>query len=183
MSEEIISTEEAMSSDQPVDLSRDDKGRFKPGHSGNPKGKPAGGPEINGRINELICGKATEVDLRQIVFDKKEPIARRMAAVTLLKAIEYGDLADFEDVRNGKKTLRDLKTEGMSTDIVKKLKTKTREINREGQSPIIETEVEIELHDRSGENFDRIMDRTDGKAVQPIEVQFKAFLGIDEERI
>ncbi len=83
--------------------------------------------------------------------------------------MEAGDIADFEPVLDGQMSLRELRTAGICTTVVKKVKTKKRSIPQgPDKEPIEEVEREIELHDRSGREFDRVLDRTDGKANQTI---------------
>ncbi len=78
-------------------------------------------------------------------------------------------MADFEEVLEGDSRLSELRKNGINTECVKKIKSKQRMITQgEGQPPINEIEREIELHDRSGSELDRIMDRTEGKAMQPV---------------
>jgi hypothetical protein len=118
-----------------------------------------------------MVADVTEDELRKIAADRKESPARRGAAVRVIRYMERGDLADFQRFLDGTSDLKHLRDNGIYTDIVKKVKSKKRTIpGPEGSPPTIELEREIELHDRSGEDFDRICDHTDGKATQRVEV-------------
>lgn len=134
--------------------------RFKPGESGNPKGRPPNaGATLREWVNLLAGGDATEDELRRMARDKRLPWTKRAACERILRTLEAGDLADFAEVVSGQKTLVELKKAGVNTEMVKKLK-----VGKEG-------EVEIELHDRAGEDFDRICDRTDGRPTQRVDVK------------
>jgi hypothetical protein len=74
----------------------------------------------------------------------------------------------------GKKTLDEMRFDGLNTEVVKKCKTKRRTIMAEGAPPVEELEVEIELFDRSGADFDRILDRTAGRARQVVDLRGEA---------
>jgi hypothetical protein len=88
--------------------------------------------------------------------------------------MEAGDLADFDPFFDDGAKLKDLRAAGVNTEIVKKRKEKRREIPQEDGPPIIEVDREIELHDRAGDDFDRVMDRTVGKPSQAVEVNINA---------
>jgi hypothetical protein len=139
---------------------RDERGYFLPGSSGNPKGSPPNaGLVIRMAINELVQNGFTELRLWRIRNDKDERPARRAAALRVIRMMETGDLADYEDWLNGKKNMKALREAGVHTGLIKKAKIK-RDANG-GESR------EIELHDRSGEDFDRVIHETDGKLVAP----------------
>jgi hypothetical protein len=93
-----------------------------------------------------------------------------MAAQRMLRAIENPDLADFQDVIEGDKSLRELKRAGVNTAVIKKMKTKTKTYQN-GETPVTEVEREIELHDRSGSDVDRIVHNTDGSPSQAVKVE------------
>jgi hypothetical protein len=125
--------------------------RWKPGQSGNPKGRPRAGASIREYINALVASVRTEDELRRVARDQRAPWRRRAAAERVLRMLEHGDIADFQAVLDGTATLAQLRDAGVNTEVVKKLRY-SRGV------------VEIELHDRGGREFDRIMDRTEGKA-------------------
>lgn len=136
----------------------------KPGEARNPKGRPSAGATIREHINGMIQGDLSQGDLELVAQDQQLPAARRIAAQRILLAMEYGDQADFDDWLTGAKSLKDLKREGVNTAIVKKAKVK-RTVTEFGES----VEREIELHSRSGEDVDRIFDRTEGKSIARVE--------------
>lgn len=140
---------------------------WRPGQSGNPAGRPSAGASIKEYANAMR--DLTEKQLRRVARLKSEPADRRAAAERLLRMLESPDLADFQTLIDGEETIPQLKRRGVPTELIKKFKRRTRNIPNGEGAPIIEVEVEIELHDRSGEDFDRVMDRTHGKPLQAIE--------------
>lgn len=131
--------------------------QFKPGVSGNPEGRKTAGATIKEHINSMAEAELTEDAIRKIARGKDEPFPRRMAAERILRAMEVGDLADFLPLIKGEKNIDEMRQGGSNTEVVKKLKW-----GKHG--------IEIELFDRSGEDFDRVMDRTAGKPNQAVEV-------------
>lgn len=143
--------------------------RFKPGESGNPSGKRSAGHTIREWINTLSEGDHTEEELRRIARDKRIGWTKRLAAERILRSLEHGDLADFAPLLKGEADLPKLREDGINTEVVKKIKQKSRVVPvGEGETEEI-IEREIELHDRAGEDFDRIIDRTLGKPAQSID--------------
>lgn len=142
--------------------------RFKPRKSGNPKGRPpSAGSTLIEWLNILAGKDFTEAQIRRIARDKRSPWTKRAAAERVLRTLEAGDLADFQPYLEGTKTLEDLRDDGLNTELVKKGKTTVR-TDKDGT----ETQTrEIELHDRSGADFDRIADRTEGKPTQRMEME------------
>lgn len=119
-------------------------------------------------LNTFCAQGLTEPDLRAIAKDKSVPWAKRAAAERALRTIEAPDLADFEDFVSGSVSLEDLRAKGIDTGVIKKVKER-RQVTRSVESgKALEETVtrEIELHDRAGEDFDRVSDRTDGKPAQ-----------------
>jgi hypothetical protein len=141
---------------------------FKPGESGNPKGRPAAGLAVRDWINILAGQDVTEEKLRRITKDPKAPWSKRTAALRMLRSLETGDIADFAGFLRGENNLEDLRAMGISTEVIKKFKQKTRVVPK-GDGEVEEViDREIELHDRSGDDFDRILDRTIGRPVQEV---------------
>lgn len=142
---------------------------WKPGQSGNAKGRISAGASILEHVNSLAHAKPTEDKLRAIARNKKVDVIRRAAAERLLRLIEAPDMADFEDVADGISSLRSARASGLNTEAIKKVKVRTRTIPVKDGEPETEVEREIELFDRAGADFDRIMDRTEGRPVQALE--------------
>ena len=132
---------------------------FKPGQSGNPAGRPSAGASIRDWLN-IMC-EWTAKDLRVIAQDENEPAAKRAAAVRMLLSCEMNDLAAFSPFLEGKKTLAELAEDGVDTSKVKSARVTP---GPHGNS------YTIELHDRSGSEADRIMDRTEGKPKQAVDI-------------
>src|SRR5688572_3978311 len=133
--------------------------RWKPGQSGNPNGRPSAGATLREWINVLAARSCTESQLRRIARNGKLPWPKRAAAERILRTLEAGDLADMEAFLRGDQTLDQLREGGVNTEVVKRCRTKVR-VAAGGEEVI---EREIELHDRGGEAFDRIVNHTDGR--------------------
>lgn len=144
------------------------KDQFKPGNKMSP-GRKSLGASLADWLNIFDTQDLREDDLRRIARDKAEPVTKRGAAERMLLLVERGDVADFERLLEGDQTLRQVRDLGINTEVVKKIKVKRRTIPSEGDGPdAVEVEREIELHDRSGDEFDRICDRTEGKPKQSV---------------
>ena len=141
--------------------------RWKPGQSGNPAGRKSAGLSIREEINALSMRKLTRAELRKIAKDRNEGCTRVIAAQRLLKAMECEDLADFEPALDGQLSLRELRAAGINTEAIKRVKVR-RKKNEQGQE---EVEREIELNQSAGVDFDRVMDRTEGKPRQTVELE------------
>lgn len=142
--------------------------RFPPGQSGNPAGRPTAGASVREWLNVLADKDLSEDEIRAIARDKKASWTKRTAAERMLRTLEAGDIADFAGLLSGENRLEDLRGMGINTEVVKKFKQKTRKVsvgNGETEEVI---EREIELHDRAGDDFDRICDRTEGRPKQEI---------------
>jgi hypothetical protein len=81
-------------------------------------------------------------------------------------------MADMEPILDGRMSLAELRESGVNTEVIRKVKTKTRSVPGD-ESGAIETEREIELHDRAGKDLSLIMDRTLGLPTQAIDVTSK----------
>jgi hypothetical protein len=99
--------------------------------------------------------------------DPKAPQPKRAAAQQMLHA-RMPQMADYENLVNGTKTVTELAAEGIDTSLIKKLKVR-QELDREGNVTAVTRE--LELHNLAGEALDRICDRTDGKPTQALDVQ------------
>lgn len=131
----------------------------KPGEVRNPKGRKTAGATIREWINSLAEQGLSEAKLRKVARDRKLPWPKRAAAERILRTLEVGDLADMEAVLHGDQTLQDLRGSGVNTEVIKKIKVKVR-TDSEGNQ---EVERELELYDRAGVDFDRVIETTDGK--------------------
>lgn len=135
---------------------------WQPGQSGNPKGRPKNlGATVLEHLNGLGAAGLTKQQLEAIRDDETEGFVKRAAAVRAIRLIEAPDIADYSDLITGRKTLKQLRRTGVSTAAIKKLK------------PVPDKDggllgYEVELRDTSGQEFDRLLDRTDGKPVQRI---------------
>jgi hypothetical protein len=142
----------------------------KPGEVRNPEGRKTAGAYVKEWINSFTHQELSEKDLRKIARDKAEPWAKRTAAERMLRTLEAPDLADFQDAVDGVSDLKALRKQGLNTEVVKKLKTKTRTIPSQDGDPVVEVEREIELYDRAGVDFDRVVEKTAGKDPQATDI-------------
>lgn len=140
---------------------------FQPGQSGNPAGRKTAGAYVKEWLNVFSESKVTESDLRRIARDRETEWAKRAAAERMLRTLEAGDLADFQPYLRGEKSLEELRASGICTEIVKKAKVRVRTL----ENGVTETEREVELFDRAGVDFDRVLDRTEGKPRQVMEIE------------
>jgi hypothetical protein len=146
--------------------------RWKPGQSGNPRGRASAGATLREWINVLAAQSCTEAQLRRIARNGKLPWPKRAAAERILRTLEAGDLADMDPFLRGDQTLDQLREGGVNTDVVKRCRTKVR-VTVGGEKVV---EREIELHDRGGEAFDRIVNHTDGRPTERIVQHFDGTL-------
>lgn len=156
----------------------------KPGDVRNPQGFTNAGQTIKKTLNEFSSAGLTEEQLRIIARNRTESWVRRAAAERALRTLEVGDLADMGKALGNDDALKELRDSGVNTEVVKRYKTTTRIVRDSKGDPITEVERQIELHDRAGQDFDRIMDRTEGKPKQVADINLtglpaKAYLGDD----
>lgn len=155
--------------------------RWRPGESGNPAGRPTAGLTIREHVNELARQDLTEAELRKIARNPETGWTKRAAAERILRTLEHGDISDFAGVLRGENNIEDLRAMGVNTEVVKKLKTKSRKQKVEDGEVEEIIEREIELHDRAGQDFDRVVNHTAGNPVQPIEAEVKGDLNITQD--
>jgi hypothetical protein len=124
--------------------------RWRPGQSGNPRGRPRAAGSVRDQLNAMVSAGLTEDQVRRIFRNSRSRWPRRAAALILLRLVESGDVADFEPLLSGETTLEQLRKSGVNTEVVKRF--------RQGKRT-----ASIELHDRSREAFKFIMDRTEGR--------------------
>ncbi len=139
----------------------------KPGEIRNPTGRRTLGAFVKDCFNQLALQQPNRRKLVAMIRDEETPSNMRIAAVRYLRMQEHADLADFEEVVDGNMKLRELRDTGIDTAVVKKIKRKVKRY-KQNEQEIEEVENEIELHDRSGQDFDRVLDRTDGKPEQVV---------------
>src|SRR4051812_6331122 len=71
--------------------------RWKPGQSGNPKGRPKNaGQSLLERVNQLTAEEPTVEALRRIVRNPNESFLTITAAKQMLQGAEHATMADFE---------------------------------------------------------------------------------------
>jgi hypothetical protein len=140
------------------------------GQSGNPRGRPAAGATIRERVNIIIESGTNEAELRAMARNKSLLVEDRMAAERILRTLEAPDIADFQPWLEGKCDLVELRERGVNTEAVKKAKVKVRVVPVGDGATEQHIEREIELYDRAGEDFDRIINHTDGQATKKVEV-------------
>jgi hypothetical protein len=142
-----------------------------PGEARNPAGRPSAGATLREQVNALAQSGLTEKELRKIARDQSLPWTRRAAANRILRTLEAPDLADFAGLLRGENSLEDLRAMGVNTEAVKRFKQRTRkQMSGHGEEAEVEEVIdrEIELYDRSGEDFDRVTNHTDGHPTQNI---------------
>jgi hypothetical protein len=138
--------------------------QFPPKTSGNPAGRPSAGATLREQFNALAASGLTQAQLRRIATDTRVAWTRSAAAREILKALEYGDLADMEPLLDGRLTLKQLRQKGVNTAVIRKVKVKTRTLrDADGEDVGTEVEREVELHDRGGDHFNLICDQTESR--------------------
>jgi hypothetical protein len=142
--------------------------QFKPGESGNPRGRQSAGLSLKEWINAFATRELTAEQIRRIARDPKAPWTKRAAAERVLRTLEHGDLAEMEALLDGRQTLQELQAAGVNTEVIKKVKVRRKTLFSDGAAVGEEVEREVELHDRAGEDFDRICDRTEGRPKQSV---------------
>lgn len=144
--------------------------RFKNGPDPRRGNAPTTGAIVKNYINGFGRRHVRNKTLRSIVKDAGKPELMRLAAQTLLLARRATTLADFEPWIKGAKTLKQLASAGVDISVVK-----SATIGKDGQR-------KLELFDDAGENFDRIIEHTDGKPKQTTEVKFDGVLRTPVDR-
>ena len=79
--------------------------RFKPGESGNPRGRASAGAALIDWLNIFATQHLAEDELRSIARDHRSPWPRRAAAERALRTLEAPDLADLQDYLETGKSL------------------------------------------------------------------------------
>jgi hypothetical protein len=142
---------------------------WQPGQSGNPAGRVSAGASIREQLNTMI--EFTAAELRVVAKDRKAPASRRAAAGQLLRMIRGCDAADFESYVDGSKTLVELRAAGVDTQVIKKMgRTNTTRTDKDGGETTT-AKATLEFADPVGEALDRVIDRTEGRAIQRVAAQ------------
>jgi hypothetical protein len=137
---------------------------WKPGESGNVKGRPSAGAALREWGNILGEAELTEQELRDIAGDPKAPMLKRAAADRMLR-LYMPPLSRYEPLTTGDKTLEEMESAGVDTAAIKKIKTR-QEYDKDGK--LVATTRELELHNLAGDEYDRLCEQTAGKPEQPI---------------
>lgn len=117
-------------------------------------------------VNQFVRKNLKEPALRKIRNDAYgKGCVDRMAAGRIIRTLEVPDMLDFEPYLRGECSLADLKKRGVNTELVKRAKVKRT--TKDGAEHI---EAEVELFDRSGDEFDRLMDHTTPRPKQELDV-------------
>jgi hypothetical protein len=144
-----------------------------PGRNGGtltpyPKGKSGfagkhntAGAIIKNYFNGLARRKVSSVRLRTIIADEGKPHLLRSAAEQLLHSRSATTLADFDPWIKGDKSLTELRDAGIDVSLVKSASVSKDGIRR------------IELHDRAGQNMDRMMDQTTSRPKTEVSVTYE----------
>ena len=141
------------------------------GEARNPAGRKTLGAFLSECLNQLAMDTdIREIELRKIAKNKLAEKNMRAAAQYYLMLLERPDIADYESVLDGQKSLAELRADGIDTALVKKMKQKTRSIPNPEGGETTEVEREIELHDRSLDAFNVVLNRTDGRPHETQEV-------------
>jgi hypothetical protein len=143
---------------------------WKKGEAPKPPGRGTAGATLREWLNTFAHQELTERDLRALMKGKDVPALKVAAAVLMLRCVEHPDLADFADFIEGRATIAELREAGVDTALVKKAKSRTRTYRTKDGGTVTVTEREIELYDRSGEAFDRICDRAEGKPKHAVDL-------------
>ena len=155
--------------------------RFKEGNKLSPS-RPAAGATIKQWLNVFAADDLDEESLRRIAGDRKAPWPKRAAANRAIKTMESPDLSDFAGLLRGENQLEDLRAMGINTDVVKKFKQKTRKVSvGEGQTEEV-IDREIELYDRSGTDFERVVNHTDGSPIQTVRADVHSTGVMDDKK-
>src|SRR5687767_3433843 len=112
----------------------------RPGEVRNPAGRKTAGATIKEHLNALAERNLTAKQLRVIARDDRQAWTRRAAAERILRTLETGDLADMEGLLNGSMSLAELRTAGVNTEVIKKVKVRVRTL----ENGSTETEREVE---------------------------------------
>lgn len=143
--------------------------RFKKGQSGNAGGSSTAGAITRNYMNRMARRNLRESKLRAIIADKSKPDLMRSAAEKILHSRTHTNLAAFDPWIKGEMTLSQLEAEGVDISVVK-----SASITKEGRR--------IELYDKAGENFDRIVEHTDGRPSQTKDINVNVFLRTPDAR-
>lgn len=132
--------------------------------------KPNAGNTIKECINSLSAKGLTRSELATIARSNVRPSTEVIAAGRLLEAMERPDLADFTELVSGEKTLRQVRDDGIDTAVLKKVKETSRYVPSGDGEYDREVTREVEAHDRSRAASVALLEQTDGKPSQTIDI-------------
>lgn len=148
------------------------------GEKRNAPGRRTFGTYVKEHINSMACqldnGNLTWADIATKA--KTGEGNERIAAVQLMQMVERADMADYEPAINGEKTLKEIREDGINTALIKRVRQRRITTTDEKGNQVVEITRDLELHDRAGEAFTRLLDQTDGKPGQAptVEVNVQA---------
>lgn len=132
-------------------------------------GRPSIGLSTKEWMNTLES--ATRSELQAIVDDPESPSARCIAAAQILAArMPIADPAAFQPYLDGTVDLKGLRALGVDTTAIKKLrKRRSEKRTKAGDVQVLES-VSMELRPNGREDAAMILDYTDGKPTQRVEL-------------
>lgn len=138
------------------------------------KGNPGGRrPPIGSSVREWMNSMQgfSTAKLLKVARAPGRGAAKAIAAARLLRAREYPDIADYDAITEEGLTPAQARAKGINTAPIKRVKTKTRTIERDGAPPIVEIEREIELRDTGLPESEFVTHETAGTPTKTLQIQ------------